>query len=465
MSSHHHSRFTNVALESRSTRRSMVQRGLALGGAALAGASIARAPARAQESQLEFMHWGSLLEKNEMAKTIEAFEASHPDIAVEQLYVPGDYGTKLNTLIAAGDVPDVFYIAPDTALEWALEGRVLDVTPYLDAYPSLRDRLPESYFYFEPGRTVGNMIAVEMATLFYNRDLFEDAGVPFPPAEAANAYTWDEFLKTAQLLTLDGEGHNATESQFDPNNIRQYGATIPRWWYGWYPLIRSNGADLTDESGTQFTLNSPEGVDVFQKLQDLIHTYHVSPTPTQEQNLPATNVRLQSGRAAMVIDGQWALLDVAESGVSFGMGVLPKFQEPLTILSSAGTVISGETAHVAAAVEFYAFHTDPENNVTPFAEGLWMPLERKYYTDQALIDMWTANDAHPPEYRTAVMDYTLNHSVRGLLGTYKNWPAIDPQITASLDGLWTGEKTAQQALDDMESAVQPLLQGRWPTEQ
>lgn len=72
MSSHHHSRFTNVALESRSTRRSMVQRGLALGGAALAGASIARAPARAQESQLEFMHWGSLLEKNEMAKTIEA---------------------------------------------------------------------------------------------------------------------------------------------------------------------------------------------------------------------------------------------------------------------------------------------------------------------------------------------------------------------------------------------------------
>ena len=53
------------------------------------------------------------------------------------------------------------------------------------------------------------------------------------------------------------------------------------------------------------------------------------------------------------------------------------------------------------AVELYLFHNDP-TKVDLFSSGLWMPLEKKYYTDQADIDFWTKNDVHPPEYRTAV---------------------------------------------------------------
>jgi multiple sugar transport system substrate-binding protein len=447
--------------ERRSSRRSFVGGGLALG-AGLAGGLAHRPRTRAQEDvNLTFMHWGSLLEKEEMGKTIEAFEEAHPDISVDQQYVPGDYDTKLNALVAAGDVPDVFYIG-SSVYDWAKEGRLLDFTPYIGQYPQVQDRLPETFMYSEPGRTIGNWIAVEMCTLYYNRDLFDEAGVPYPPADAASAYTWDQLVETAKLLTLDNDGRNAADPEFDPDNIKQYGITIPRWHYGWYPLLRSNGGDFTDETGTQFIMDSPEAVDLFQKLQDLIHVHHVSPTPTQDENMPATNVRLQTRRVAIAVDGQWALLDVAATGMNFGMGVLPKLQEPRTILSCASTVISADTPNVEAAVEFYVSHTDPALNITPFANGLWMPLERKYYTDPALIDSWTANDAHPPEFRTAVIDYTLNNSVNHIAETLQNWSALDPRITSSLDPLWLNEKNATDVLADMKAAVQPLLQGKTP---
>ncbi|MGH2560188.1 MAG: ABC transporter substrate-binding protein [Thermomicrobiales bacterium] len=449
----------------RSSRRSLLGRGLALGAAGLTGSLAGRSSVAAQDkTELTFMHWGSLLEKEEMAKTIEAFEELHPDISVDQQYIPGDYDTKLNALVAAGDVPDVFYIGSGPLFEWALEGRLLDFTPYVEQYPTVQDRLPQTFMYSEPGRTVGNWIAIEMCTLYYNRDLYDEAGVPYPPATAETAWTWDQLVETAKLLTLDNDGRNATESDFDPDNIKQYGITIPRWFYAWYPLVRSNGGDITDETGTQFTLDSPEAVDVFQKLQDLIYVHHVSPTPTQEENLPATNIRLQTRRVATAIDGQWALLDVAAAGINFSVGVLPKLQEPVTHLSCASTVINADTPNLEAAIEFYVSHTNPQLNITPFANGLWMPMERKYYTDQALIDSWTANDAHPPEYRTAVMDYTLNHGVRGPAEALKNWASIDPRGASSLDPLWTGEKNAQDALADMKAAVQPLLEGKTPTE-
>lgn len=463
MTQHIPTNVLDLTLQNRSNRRSVITRGVALGAAAFAGAAVQRLPAQAQEIQLDFMHWGSLLERDVMKTTIDAFHEAHPDIRVEQLYVPGDYGTKLNTLVAANDLPDVFYQGETQTLEWAEEGRVLELTDYVARYPQLSNRLPQSLLYFAPGRIGGAMLAGEMTTLYFNRDLFDEAGVDSPPADATTAWTWDQFVETAKLLTIDQGGRNANDPEFDAGNIRQFGLTFPRWWIGWYPLLHSNGADITDEEGMRYALNSPEAVEVFQKLQDLTYVHHVSPTPTQSENIPASNVQLQSRRAAMVIDGQWALLDIAEAGVNFGIGVLPRFQEPLTVFLCNASAVSAQTQNPDATLEFYLFHNDPAQNIEPFAKGLWMPLELKYYQEEEFIKQWTDNDAHPPEYRTAVMDYALNHSVRDPAATFRNFPAIDSRIAAGLDNIWSGKQSAQEALDALSESVQPELQGKYPS--
>lgn len=416
-----------------------------------------------EDITLTFMHWGSTAEKQAIDDTIAAYEAEHPNVHIETLYTPDDYATKLNTLMAAGDLPDLFHMSEGPAIQWAEQGRIMDMTPYLAEYPSFANRLPQTFYYFAPGQTHGTMNAAEIALLFYNKPAFEAAGVDLPPASADTAWTWDQFVDVAKQLTLDSSGRNAADPAFDPGNIVQYGVSVPRWWMFWYPFVRSAGGDITNADGTEFTLNSPEAIQVFQNLQDLIWVHHVAPTPTQDQNLPATFSRLQTGQVAMQLDGQWALQELSENDVDFGIGVLPKIIDPVTVVVGSITAISAETEHPQEAIDFWLFHNDPEQAPRMYQTGLMMPLEDKYYTDPEFIAKWAENEWHPAEYKTAAIDYMKNNAVVSPVNL-KNFAEIDAAIGAGLDPLWLNEAPAQEVLDNLATVIQPLLQGKYPTE-
>ncbi|SEC75191.1 sugar ABC transporter substrate-binding protein [Paenibacillus sp. GP183] len=409
---------------------------------------------------LKFMFWGSAFEKQAVDKMVKAFESSHPNIKIDAQQVTGDYNTKINTLMATNELPDVAYLGEPLALKWGEEGKVLDMSPYLKAYPQLGNRIPQTYYYFAPGKTVGTNTAAEIITMYYNKDLFKEAGVQLPPSKASEAWTWDQFVETAKKLTKDKNGKTPLDAGFDPKNIVQYGVSVPTWSAGWYPFLLSNGADITNEDGTKYTMNSPEAVEVFQKLQDLMYKHFVAPTATQQQNMPATNVRLQTKKVAMAIDGQWSLLDFASTKMNFGMGVLPKFKTAKTMLLGAPTVIFANTKHQKEAMEFYLYHNDPEQ-VDLYAKGLWMPLEMKYYDQQEYIDKWTKNDVHPTEFKDAIIDYTLKNAEGSPSYSLKNFAEIDPKITAGLDKIWTNSAPAKQVLDDLQKTIEPLLKGKY----
>lgn len=450
---------------SRTTRRRIVQSSLAgASGIALGFPHFNQVSAKAQEEiELTFNFWGDLNEKAALEKSMSLYEEAYPNVNMTGQHIPADYTTKMQTLAAAGELPDVFPTEEPLGLGWAEEGLVLDVTPYRDQYQQLQDRMPQTFFYYEEGKTLGTMNAVECALLFFNRDLFDEIGEPDPPAEAENSLPWEEFISLAQRLTFDNSGRSATDPDFDAENIRQYGVTFPKWYFVWWSLLKSNKADIANEDGTIYTLNSPESVAVFQNLQDLIHTYHVSPTPSQESNMPATNVQFQSRRVAMTLHGQFSLMSLAASGVRTGIGVLPIFQEPATIFQGPPTVVNSQTSYPKEALDFVMFYNDPQNVPDLYTAGLMMPLETKYYTDQTFIDYWIKNDVHPPEFRTAAVDYLLNYSHVSPSGSIKNFLTIQARVNAGLDPIWIGEKSAQQALDELEAEVQPLLMGRYPT--
>lgn len=345
------------------------------------------------------------------------------------------------------------------AFTFAEQGVILDMTPYLDRFP---DRVPGSMYYFAPGHTFGGMSAVETSIIFANRQLFEDAGVALPPTTADTAWTWDQLIDSAKHVTKDRKGKTAVDADFDPGNVQQFGLNFAQGWTTWYPLVRSAGGDFTDEAGTTFTLNKPEAVDVFQKLQDLIYVHHVSPTPTASEGLPATAQQLQTRRVAMTMDGQWNLLDISRAQVPLAVGVLPRINTPTTAIIGGATVVNAKSAHVDAALSFLLFSSDPANVMELLKNGLWMPTETSYYTDPNLVAQWVDNDAHPKEYRDAAMTYVLKNSVQGPV-TIKNYAAISTRLSAHLDDLWLGKKPAQQVLDEAAAEIQPMLQGRYPS--
>jgi multiple sugar transport system substrate-binding protein len=421
------------------------------------------------EAKLQFMYWGSAFEKTAIEKMLQDFDAKHDDATVQAVHVPGDYQTKVNTLVASNSLPDVAYMDAPTAYRLAEQGKVVDISKYIKKYPQLSGRKPDNFFWYDDGKTCGTPGASEITLLWYNKDIFSGAGVDLPPAEASKAWSWDQLLETADKLTLDQSGKRPSDSGFDSEKIRQFGISAPmstQWT--WYPLVRSNGGDIVDESGKKFTLNSPECVEVFQNLQDLIYKHRVAPSPAQlgggdtGSNAPTTTVQLQTKRVAMAIDGQWVLLDMAKSNLKYGIGVLPSYQEPTTMQAGSCRVLSATTKSPEQAIELYVYSVDGQNSDL-FQQGLWMPVETKYYADDKSIDSWIKNDAHPPEYRTAAVDYRINNAVRDYSQGLRNMPAISEVLTPALQQIETGKVPAKKVLDELKDKVEPLLQGWYPT--
>jgi multiple sugar transport system substrate-binding protein len=456
------------------TRRDLLRfGGLAAAGAAAGGltacADMGPGSTGGGEGQtdLEFMYWGSTFEQKAINKMLQQFGQKHKGVVAKPVYTPNDYDTKLNTLIASNKAPDVAYIGSAMAYRLAEQGKLVNLYPYFKKYPRLANQLPGTYMWYGKDKLLGTQTANEVMLLWYSKKAIQDAGIETPPADAANAWSWDDLLSNAYKLTLDRNGKHPDESGFDSKQIKQFGISCSiEYTPAWYGFLRSRGVDFVDESGKKCLLDTPEAIEVVQNLQDLIYKHHVAPTPAQAggADAPATNVQLQTRRIAMVVDGQWVLLDMSQSDLEYGIGVLPKYQEPFTTSLGGATAVFADTNNLDQAIELFVFHNDPDS-VDLFKDGLWMPLDKKSYSDPAAIDKWVKNDVHPPEFKTAVVDYTLNHSVTAFGQTLKNMDNINEVLTPALQEIQTGKRPAKAVLTEVVPKINERLQGWQPRQE
>ncbi|GAA3595318.1 hypothetical protein GCM10022419_093240 [Nonomuraea rosea] len=440
---------------------------LKLGGLAALGATAAACGGDSGspgDVRLQFMYWGSTFEKKAIETMLAQYAKQHAGVQVKPLYTPDEYDVKLNTLVAGNRLPDVGYVPMAMSFRLGEQGKLVNLFPYLKKYPQLAGYLPDAYLWSGQDNLHGVATANEAMMLWFSKSAVAAAGVA-PPADAASAWTWDQLIENATKLTVDQNGKRPDESGFDPNQVRQFGISSSiTYGAAWYGFLRSNGGDFADKDGKKCLLDTPEAIEVFQNLQDLIYKHRVAPGPGQlaatGDEVPGTNILLKTKRVAMVVDGHWSLLDMNESKVDYGIGVLPKYAEPFTATQVAGaSAVFAGGKHEQEAVELFAFHNDPRY-VDLYAKGLWMPQEKKYYEDQAAVDSWTKNEQHPQEFRTAVVDYTREHGVPDFRNRVKNLSAISSDVlTPALQEIETGKRPAGEILKAVAPKISGLLQG------
>jgi len=455
------------------TRRSLVTGAAGASAAILAtsagalGAPSSRYGDRAillqDKAELVFTYWGSPQEQDAVKKMVENFNDQHDKISVKPQYVPNDgYEEKMTTMLAGGNPPDIAYMGSGMAWQWAQDGKTLDLKQWVDADAETSTLLPNTTYTYDNGKVMSTSLAISNIFMYYNKKLFADAGVAAPPVTGDTAWTWDQFVDVAKQLTKDSSGKTPNDDGFDSGKIATYGVSYGQWWL---EPVWSAGGDVASEDGMTYTLNSPQAVDAFQKMQDLIYVHHVAPTPAASESLPSTDILMRTGKLAMDINGMWKVLDYSNSkNLEWGMGVSPIIKTPITRLFGIPIIVSATVKNPDAAYEFYRWRYSPDR-IDLYAKGLWMPLPKANYTDEAQIKKWLdpSKGVFPEEARQVLVDYSLNFSPKQLPDYWlKNQLQINTEATnPALTSLWANEGTAQDLMDKAAKTAAPLMKGRY----
>ncbi|MFV0503850.1 MAG: ABC transporter substrate-binding protein [Lachnospirales bacterium] len=412
--------------------------------------------------ELTYTGWGSPAEKKTTQNVINNFEANNPNIKVKFIHVATDYTTKLSTMISSGEGPDVAMLYGDLALQWAIQGQIKNVLEMAegDESFSIDDFLPQTVYWWDKDKVAGINGALEVFGLMYNKDVLNEAGIDVPIKEE-DAWTWEEFVEVAQKLTIDQKGRNALDPDFDAKNIKQFGLYIPGGaTMVSYAMAYSKQGLLNDE-GTKINLAGTKGAEAMQNFADLITKYHVAPSPVQAKSLPGGSIALSSKKVAMIWDGQWALMDLVANKVNFGVGIAPKMYDTPSTLCLGEPIVTFETTeHPNAAWKLQKAFMQTEYNMELIEGGLWMPTQKSYYEDEALVNQWaTGNPAHPDGYIPAFLDNGFTNGKPVLLYSVKNFPRIMDVMSPALDKLYLGEMTAEEVISSTEENMNKEVQG------
>ncbi|WP_022891282.1 ABC transporter substrate-binding protein [Agromyces subbeticus] len=293
----------------------------------LAGCS---AGGETSDDTLRVAIWGVNSDIDSIKEAAKGFEEANPDVKIK--FEVGDCGpdyAACKKLIAGKNMPDVLVAGSWNYFAMVRDGVLADLTPTLDeAGVTTADFTPTVIEALETsdGDLYGLPMGYNTQSLFYNTDMFAAAGLAEPPADGS--YTYDDLRDWSKKLTLDANGNNAESAEFDPENITQWGyynrvALSSEPGYG--PVLSAfGGGVLTGEERNECSIDSPESIEAFQYLQDLMWTDHSTITPQLEQEEPGY-LRWVKGQVAMQQGSHEQVNIVAEQNpeLNYNMAALP----------------------------------------------------------------------------------------------------------------------------------------------
>lgn len=299
---------------------------------------------------LTLSFWGSDLDTQVYQERVNMFMEKNPDIKVELLYIPSDYSQKVQTMIAGGTAPDVIQLSEDVH-SYSSKGQIISLNDFV-----ANDSLDLKARYGETGGLTtaysldGNLYAMPdrggALILYYNKDMFDAAGVSYPTKD----WTWVEFLDATQKLTIR-----------DGDTVTQYGFAAGGWWPWWMSFIYMNGGAVLDASG-QPVVNSPETVEAIQFYNDLVYKYQVAPSPEDYANLGTNSPDplFAQGKVAMSTTGFWGIGGLKDATFNWDIAPLFKNKQNATVVFGSGLAISKDCKNPEAAWKLIEFLTSEE---------------------------------------------------------------------------------------------------------
>ena len=389
---------------------------------------------------------------------IPDYKQAKPDVEVELIIVPWDeFDPKLTSMFAAGDLPEIWGNWGSTGYaEYALRGMCIYQQEYIDRD---RDALQLDDFpktALEGVTVQGKLVGLPIYNLgtyvYYNRDVFQNEGVAFPPSDWEDtSWTWDTLLEVATKLTKN----------YDDPATGQYGITTSLafedicWLFGadlWAPDVTKTSIAKT------INFDKPDVIDAFQKVYDLVCKHKVAPDAAISSALSAAGDPFQAGKVGMILSAGWTFWGLKDAGGDFNWSVAalphgPKgpakaslYADPMLI--SAQTKLKDEAWGLVSfinAVEnlrkfVVATWSEPSRlSLLPDFANLW-PEDIRPDMMKALEGSWKYGEVTPWNRIAGYSQFydTINNELSPAAGCDKTVAEVAPIIKQKVEEILAG---------------------------
>ena len=375
--------------------------------------------------------YGVWSQEETMQALIDAFEASNPGIKVELQVNPWmEFWTKLQVGAQGGTAPDAFWMLGDRFQVYASNDQLLplgdaikDAGVDLGVYPAALVDL-----FTLDGNLYGLPKDFDTIGLWYNKELFDKAGVAYP----TDQWTWTEVSSAAKQLTNADAG--------------VYGIAAPlNRQEGFYNTVAQAGGHIIKDGKSGYDdPKTQQGIAFWTELQ----AAGVSPTLEQFADTEAV-AQFENGAVAMYYGGSFyaqRFYDNAELRAKVDVTVLPQGAQRATVINGIQNVGYAGTKHPEELKKFLLFLGSKQAAEIQAATGAVIPAYEG--TQQAWVD------AMPEFNLQAFIDEIPYGVVYPVSADTAAWNALEDQ---HLPAAWNGTETVADAANTLAGAMNEAL--------
>lgn len=369
-----------------------------------------------------------------LRKVLDAFEEANPGIKVEMETTPWDqYWVKLEAAATGANLPDVVTMHSSQSHKYIEAEMLMNLDELVNEYKIDMSTFEDgiSDFYTLDDSLYAIPKDASLVALWFNKTLFDDAGVEYPNEN----WTWDDFLDAALKLTDEEKGIYGFAA--DNNNET-----------GYWSFIYQAGGSVYSEDGLTSTFNTPEVQEAMQFYIDLHSKHNVSPDVATLQETSKISL-FQSGKLAMMIEGNWHTSSFAQNEYTrehAGVAPMPKGKQHATIINGLGWSGSAHTKYPEETKKLLAFLSSDEANAIQAETGTSIPAKKghtdKYISAMNVFDL-SAFD------KMLDYGYARPYNPLGL-----NCEIIERE---ALNAAFSGQKSIEEVTAEIEQQVNNLL--------
>lgn len=396
-------------------------------------------------AQISFMIFGDPAELQAYQNLAAAFEEQHPQVKINLVHIPGqsDYRKRLAADFAAGSPADVVLINYRRIGPYAAKGALEPLGPYLDKSTVIQaaDFYPQA---LEPFNWQGQLICIPQnlssLVVYYNKDLFAQAGLPAPAA----GWTWDDFLKAAKALTrdLDGDGKPDQHGLGSEVSLARFA-----------PFIWQNGGEVVNNSlyPTRLMLDMPQSLDAIRWVTDLQTIHHVVPDLEQEASEDSES-RFLNGRLGMYLNSRRGTPTYRTiTAFDWDVAPLPRGQYPASLVHADAYCMPSTVKDKDLVWQFIEFANSAAGQTIVAASGRTVPSLRAVAESPAFLD-----PANKPLSSKVFLDVIPDLRA---LPTSAGWIDAEEAADNELKRAFYGQASIEDAVAAAIRLSQPYLGG------